>query len=149
FIYLNTNKRGVVIDLTRAEGQQIFDRLISRADVLIHDVPPSERATLGLESVVLRERHPALIIAGVSVFGDSGPYAAYKGYELTASNAAGWSFLSPGASAYPDLPPLKCFGSQCDFQGGIHTAITILAAYLHRLQSGDGGQSIEISEQEA
>ena len=67
----------------------------------------------------------------------------------TASNASGWSFLSPGASPYPDLPPLKCFGSQCDFQGGIHAAITILASYLHRSRSGQGGQSIEISEQEA
>jgi crotonobetainyl-CoA:carnitine CoA-transferase CaiB-like acyl-CoA transferase len=149
FMYLNMNKRGVIIDLTRAEGQQLFDELIDRADVLIHNVPPSERATLGLESAALRERHPGLIIAGVSVFGESGPYSAYKAYELTASNAAGWSFLSPGASPYPDLPPLKCFGSQSDFQGGIHAAITILAAYLHRHQSGQGGQSIEISEQEA
>lgn len=149
FIYLNTNKRGVVIDLTRAEGQQLLDRLLNRADVLIHNMAPPQRATHGLESAALREHHPELIIAGVSVFGEAGPYAAYKGYELTASNASGWSFLSPGASPYPDLPPLKCFGSQCDFQGGIHAAITILASYLHRSRSGQGGQSIEISEQEA
>jgi crotonobetainyl-CoA:carnitine CoA-transferase CaiB-like acyl-CoA transferase len=148
FVYLNANKRGIVLDLTRSEGQQLFDSLLSRADVLIHNVPVSERPTLRLESAMLSQRHPKLIIAGVSVFGDSGPYAAYKAYELTASNSSGWSFLSPGASPYPDLPPLKCFGSQCDFQGGIHAAITILAAYLHRRQSGRG-QSIEISEQEA
>lgn len=149
FIYLNTNKRGVVIDLTRPEGQQVFDSLLGRADVLIHNVPPSERARMELDSAALRQRHPGLIIAAISVFGDSGPYAAYSGYELTASNASGWSFLSPGASPYPDLPPLKCFGSQCDFQGGILAAITILAAYLRKLQSGQSGQSIEISEQEA
>src|SRR5262249_8465161 len=69
FIYLNTNKRGVVIDLRQTEGQQLFDRLLRRADVLIHNVPPPERAALGLESAILRQRYPALIIAGVSVFG--------------------------------------------------------------------------------
>jgi len=104
---------------------------------------------MGLDSAALRTHHPRLIVAAISVFGDSGRYANYKGYELTASNASGWSFLSPGASPYPDLPPLKCFGSQCDFQGGVHAAITILAAYLQRLKSGHAGQSIEVSGQEA
>jgi crotonobetainyl-CoA:carnitine CoA-transferase CaiB-like acyl-CoA transferase len=149
FTYLNTNKRGIVVDLKRSEGQQLLAELLNRADVLLHNVPPSERGAAGLDSAVLRARHPRLIVAAISVFGESGRYANYKGYELTASNASGWSFLSPGASPYPDLPPLKCFGSQCDFQGGVHAAIMILAAYLHRLKSGDAGQSIEVSEQEA
>ena len=149
FIYLNTNKRGVVIDLKSTEGQQLLSELLNRADVLLHNVPPSEREATGLETDVLRTRHPRLIITAISVFGESGQYANYKGYELTASNASGWSFLSPGASPYPDLPPLKCFGSQCDFQGGVHAAITILAAYFQRLKSGHAGQSIEVSEQEA
>jgi len=149
FSYLNTNKRGVVIDLTRAEGRQLLSELLNHADVLLHNVPPSKRISVGLDSAVVRARHPRLIVAAISVFGESGPYAGYKAYELTASNASGWSFLSPGASAYPDLPPLKCYGSQCDFQGGVHAAITILAAYFHRLKSGPSGQSIEIAEQEA
>jgi crotonobetainyl-CoA:carnitine CoA-transferase CaiB-like acyl-CoA transferase len=149
FLYLNTNKRGVVIDLKQAEGRQLLSELLNRADVLIHNVPPPERDAAGLGSAVLRARHPRLIVAAISVFGESGPYSGYKGYELTASNASGWSFLSPGASPYPELPPLKCFGSQCDFQGGIHAAITILAAYFYRLKSGNTGQSIEVSEQEA
>lgn len=149
FTYLNANKRGVVLDLKRREGQQLLFELLNRADVLIHNVPPAERSNSGLDSTLLREHNPRLIVAAISIFGDSGPYANYKGYELTASNASGWSFLSPGASPYPDLPPLKCFGSQCEFQGGVHAAITILAAYFHRLRSGHAGQAIEISEQEA
>ncbi|MBV8356994.1 MAG: CoA transferase [Deltaproteobacteria bacterium] len=149
FIYLNTNKRGIVIDLKKPEGQHLLSELLNRADVLLHNVPPAERGTTGLDSAALRTSHPRLIVAAISAFGESGQYANYKGYELTASNASGWSFLSPGASPYTDLPPLKCFGSQCDFQGGVHAAITILAAYLHRLESGHAGQSIEVSEQEA
>lgn len=149
FIYLNTNKRGVVIDLGRAEGQQLLSELLNRADVLLHNVPPSQRSAAGLDSAVLHARHPRLIVAAISIFGESGPCAGYKGYELTVSNASGWAFLSPGASPYPDLPPLKCFGSQGDFQGGVHSAITVLAAYFHRLKSGQAGQVIEVSEQEA
>jgi crotonobetainyl-CoA:carnitine CoA-transferase CaiB-like acyl-CoA transferase len=149
FIYLNTNKRGITVDLAQAAGQQLLSELLNRADILIHNVPPAQRAAWGLENAALLGRHPRLIVAAISVFGGSGPYASYKGYELTASNASGWAFLSPGASPYPELPPLKCFGSQCDFQGGVHAAMTILAAYFHRLKSGDAGQVIEVSEQEA
>ncbi len=148
FSYLNTNKRGVVTDLKRSHGQQLLAYLLERADVLIHNVPPSQSAASGLESAALCARYPRLIVAAISIFGETGPYAHYKGYELTAANASGWSFLSPGASPYPDLPPLKCFGSQCDFQGGAHAAIATLAAYYYRLKSGQG-QAIEVSEQEA
>jgi crotonobetainyl-CoA:carnitine CoA-transferase CaiB-like acyl-CoA transferase len=148
FIYLNANKRGVVIDLRRAEGQKLLSQLLQRADVLIHNVPPVERAASVGDSQSLCARHPQLIVSAISIFGENGPYAGYKGYELTAANASGWTFLSPGASPYPDLPPLKCFGSQCEFQGGAHAAITVLAAYLNRLKSGKG-QAIEVSEQES
>ena len=147
FIYLNANKRGVVADLKRPEGRDLLARLLERADVLIHNVAPPDRSAHGLESAALYAKYPRLIVTSVSMFGDTGPYADYKGYELTAANAAGWAFLSPGASPYPDLPPLKCYGSQCDFQAGAHAAITTLAAYLHRLKSGKG-QAIDVSEQE-
>jgi crotonobetainyl-CoA:carnitine CoA-transferase CaiB-like acyl-CoA transferase len=147
FIYLNANKRGVTADLKRPEGQELLARLLEGADILIHNVPPSDRAASGLDSTALCAKYPRLIVTSISFFGDSGPHANYKGYELTASNASGWAFLSPGASPYPDLPPLKCFGSQCDFQGGAHAAFTTLAAYMHRLKSGKG-QAIDVSERE-
>jgi len=147
FIYLNANKRGVVADLSRAEGRELLARLLAGADVLIHNVAPGARAAQGLDGTALSAKYPKLIIAGISMFGDSGPYANYKGYELTAANASGWANLSPGASPYPDLPPLKAFGSQCDFQAGAHAAITVMAAHFSRLTSGKG-QVIEVSEQE-
>jgi benzylsuccinate CoA-transferase BbsF subunit len=86
-------------------------------------------------------------VTSISMFGDYGPYSNYRGYELNAAHASGWAFLSPGASPYADLPPLKCFGHQLDFQGGAHAAIVTLAAYLSRLQSGKG-QAVDVSEQE-
>jgi crotonobetainyl-CoA:carnitine CoA-transferase CaiB-like acyl-CoA transferase len=147
FIYLNTNKRGVVADLTRPEGRELLAKLIADADVLIHNLPPSERAAQGLDSAALGTAHTKLIVTSISIFGDTGPYADWRGYELTVANAGGWAYLSPGASPYPEQPPLKCFGSQGDFQGGIHGATVTLAAYLNRLKTGKG-QAIDVSEQE-
>ena len=147
FIYLNTNKRGVVADLTRPEGRELLAKLLADADVLIHNVPPSERAAQGLDSAALCAAHPKLIVTSISIFGDTGPYADWRGYELTVANAGGWAYLSPGASPYPEQPPLKCFGSQGDFQGGIHAATVTLAAYMNRLKTGKG-QAIDVSEQE-
>jgi len=147
FIYLNANKRGVVADLKRSEGREMLARILERADVLFHNVPPADRAAHGLDSTALCAAHPKLIVTSVSIYGDSGPHANWRGYELNASNAGGWAYLSPGASPYPELPPLKCFGSQADFQGGVHAAIATLAAYVHRIKSGKG-QAIDVSEQE-
>jgi glutaryl-CoA transferase len=149
FIYLNTNKRSVVADLTTCEGQELLDKLLANADILIHNVMPGacERTSRGLNSEALLAKFPKLIVTSVSRFGDTGPYADWNGYELTSSHAGGWAFVSPGSSPYPDLPPLKCFGSQCEFQGGIHAATVTLAAYIHRLKSGKG-QAVDVSEQE-
>ena len=147
FIYLNANKRGVVADLKRPEGRELLGKLLEGADILIHNVAPDARAAHGLDSAALTAKYPRLIVTSISMFGDTGPYANYKAYELTASNAGGWANLSPGASPFPDLPPLKCFGSQCDFQGGAHAAFTSLAAWLHRLKSGKG-QAIDVCERE-
>jgi crotonobetainyl-CoA:carnitine CoA-transferase CaiB-like acyl-CoA transferase len=147
FTYLNVNKRGVVADLTEPRGREMFRRLLERAGVLIHNVSPAERGSQGVQSEALSKEHPRLIIAAISIFGETGAFANYRGYDLTAANASGWAFVSPGASPYADLPPLRCFGDQCDFQAGVHTAMIALAAYLHRRKSGNG-QSIEISERE-
>ncbi|HVN89794.1 MAG TPA: CoA transferase [Candidatus Binataceae bacterium] len=147
FIYLNTNKRGVAADLRTAEGQKILHSLLKDADVLIHNIAPADRAQYGLDPKALNAAYPQLIATSISMFGDYGPHANYKAYEMNAAHASGWAFLSPGASPYPELPPLKCFGSQLDFQGGAHAAIASLGAYIFRLQSGKG-QAVDISEQE-
>ena len=147
FIYLNANKRGVTVDLGQSEGRELLGRLLEKADILVHNVPPRERAHQGLDSPTLCAKYPALIVASISMYGDRGPRANWRGYELNASNAGGWAYLSPGASPYPELPPLKPFGAQCDFQGGAHAALTSLAAMRHKLRTGKG-QAIDVSEQE-
>jgi crotonobetainyl-CoA:carnitine CoA-transferase CaiB-like acyl-CoA transferase len=148
FVYLNTNKRAVTADLGKPEGRELLGRLLEKADILIHNVTPYERANQGLDSAALCAKYPGLIVASISMYGDRGPRANWRGYELNASNAGGWAYLSPGASPYPELPPLKPFGAQCDFQGGAHAALTSLAAMRYKLRTGKG-QAIDVCEQEA
>jgi crotonobetainyl-CoA:carnitine CoA-transferase CaiB-like acyl-CoA transferase len=147
FAYLNANKRGVVADLRAKDGRASFARLLEHADILIHNVTPRARDGYGLASVALTTAFPTLVITAISIFGETGPFANYLGYELTAANASGWAFVSPGASPHAELPPLRCSGDQCDFQAGVHAAMVALAAYLSRLRTGKG-QAIEISERE-
>ena len=103
-----------------ARGTRVASAVCSaKADILIHNVPPYERANAGpRQRGAVREASRARSSTSISMFGDRGPRANWRGYELNASNAGGWAFLSPGASPYPDLPPLKPFGAQCDFHGG-------------------------------
>ena len=147
FIYLNGGKLGVTLDLTDAPQRATFARLLADADILIHNVPVPERRAVGLDRERLRAEFPALIIGAVSPFGDFGPYHAWKGYELNVVNAGGWAYLSPGSSKYPELPPLKIFGSQGDFQAAMHVAFAALAAIWRRLATGRG-EHLEVSGQE-
>jgi crotonobetainyl-CoA:carnitine CoA-transferase CaiB-like acyl-CoA transferase len=112
----------VTADLHTPEGREFLGRLLATADILIHNVAPSERSQLGLDSQELCAEHPGLIVTSISMYGDTGPHAGWHGYELNASNAGGWAFLSPGASPAPDLPPLKAFGAQCDYHAGAYAA---------------------------
>ena len=114
---------------------------------MIHNVHPSERALRGLDRESLSKNFPSLIAVSISPFGDSGPYRDWKGYPLNIENAGGMAFLAPGASEFPDMPPLRAFGDQADYQGGLHACFAALAMYLNRL-GGGAPSTIDISQQE-
>jgi crotonobetainyl-CoA:carnitine CoA-transferase CaiB-like acyl-CoA transferase len=148
FLFLNAGKRGITLDLDTRDGREGLHRLLKEADVLIHNVPPAERARLGLESEGLCAGFPELIVATVSAYGASGPRANYLAYELNAFHASGAGSVNPLTSPYPELAPLRLSGSQAEFEGGLHVAMVTLAALWHRLESGRG-QAVDVSEQEA
>ena len=147
FLYLNADKRGVTLDLHDAADRRRLDDLLVRADLLIHNIPPAERNAVAMDSAALCDQHRRLIVAAVSPFGERGPRAHYRAYELNAAHSSSMPVTGPGASPFPELPPLKLFGHQADLQSGTMTAFTALAAYFNRITSGCG-QSIEVSEQE-
>ena len=144
FLYLNTNKRGVTLDLRHQQDE--LHRLIRWADILVHNYPPRDMATRGIAYDIFRELNPRLVMCSITPFGLTGPHQDYHAYELTVAHAGGWAWLSPGASDRPDLPPLKAFGQQCDFQGGLAAATATLGAYTAALATGRG-EHIDLSVQ--
>ncbi len=146
YLYLNCNKQGVTLDLRDLKGQELLYRLAEDADVLLHAHPPKEAAALGLDYERLREVNPRLVMASISPFGQSGPYRDYKAYDITTASAGGWTWIN-GWPGHPQMPPLKTFGQQTEYQAGVNAALASLGALFWRLRSGRG-QHIDISAQE-
>ena len=147
FLYLNTNKYGVTLDLRQAAGQEIFQRLLKDADVLIHNYHPTEMASRGLDYSRLHKLNPRLVMTSITPFGLSGPHKDYQATDLTLWNVSGVAYLNGGGPGTDQLPPLKAFGQQAGFQAGVNAAVASLGALFARLSSGEG-QHIEISAQE-
>jgi crotonobetainyl-CoA:carnitine CoA-transferase CaiB-like acyl-CoA transferase len=147
FLYLNTNKRGVTLDLRQPDGQALLRRLAGDADLLVHNFPPAQMAGHGIDVDALRAQNARLIVTSITPFGMTGPHRDYEATELTLWNAGGIAYLNGGGPGSDDLPPLKAFGQQADFQGGLNAALASVAAVLARLGTGLG-QHVTVSIQE-
>src|SRR6195256_4566758 len=145
FLMMNRNKRGIVVDLKTAGGKKIMRRLIASADVLVENFAPGGMDRLGFGYQELKKDHPGLIYCSLSGFGRTGPYQHRRGFDLMAQAMSGiMSF--PGDR--PDSPPVKCGAPLSDITAGLLAAMGLLAAYAHRLKTGEG-QWIETSLFEA
>jgi len=145
YLYLNTNKRGAAIDLGKDRAALID--AAGWADILVHNYAPRRMAELGIDYAALSARNPRLVMCSITPFGLTGPHKDYKACELTITNAGGWAWLSPGASEHPELPPLKAYGHQAEFQAGVAAAMTSLAAHSRAIRTGCG-EHIDLSAQE-
>jgi crotonobetainyl-CoA:carnitine CoA-transferase CaiB-like acyl-CoA transferase len=146
FLALNTNKRGITLDLTRSADRARLDEVVASADVLVHNHVPREMEALGLAYERLRAIRPELVMCSITPFGLTGPHRDYRAEELTVQHGGGWGWLSPGASDFPELPPLKAFGHQADFQAGVAANAASLAA-LYRARGTGQGEHIDLSSQ--
>ena len=144
FWAINRNKRGVVLNLKDPRGQAIFRELAARADILVENFRPGVMASFGLDYARLREVNPGLIYASISGFGQTGPYADRGGFDLVAQGMSGIMSVT----GEPGRPPVKCGIPVTDLAAGLLALQAILAAYIHRLRTGEG-QYIDTSLLEA
>src|SRR5882672_9031262 len=145
FLMMNRNKRGIVLDLKTAGGKQVLRRLIAGADVLVENFAPGAMERLGFGYEELHRDFPALIYCSLSGFGRTGPYKHRRGFDLVAQAMSG---IMSFTGERPDGPPVKCGAPLSDITAGILAATGILAAYAHRLKTGQG-QWVETSLFEA
>jgi itaconate CoA-transferase len=135
FVWLNRSKESLTLDVKHAKAGEILGRLIGRADVFIQNLAPGAAARLGLGADGLTEKHPRLVVCDISGYGDTGPYASKKAYDLLVQSEAG--VLS--VSGTPEVPS-KVGVSIADIATGIYAYSGILTALYRREKTGKGGR---------
>jgi crotonobetainyl-CoA:carnitine CoA-transferase CaiB-like acyl-CoA transferase len=141
FFFLNTNKRGITLDVATAAGRNIFARLVADADVLIENYPPKQMREWGLDYATLSAVNPNLVMISITPYGQTGPYSGWNGYDLNAFHLSGASSRYCGR---PDEPPLAHGAFSADFFGAVAGAAWGLAAVRGRQRVG-GGQHVDVS----
>ena len=145
FLFYNTNKRSVTLDLHSDRGRELFRRLVADADVVIESHPVGYMDSLGLGYEALRQVNPGIIVASVTPFGQTGPWKDYGSSDLIVLAASGFMQIT----GEPDGPPMRQGNDQSHFPGAQFAAASILAALYHRDLGGGEGQYIDVSLQEA
>lgn len=134
FQSFNLNKRSLTLDLTRAEGQEVFRRLATQADAVANNMRGDLPERLGLTYAALADANPAIICAHLSAYGRDNERARWPGYDYLMQAEAG--FLS--LTGEPDAPPARFGLSMVDFMTGAQMAIGLLAALLDAQRTGEG-----------
>jgi itaconate CoA-transferase len=133
FVWLNRGKESLTLDLTKDEDKELLRRMIARADVLVQNLKPGAMARLGLSVKSLCAAYPQLIACSISGYGDSGPLAQRKAYDLLIQAECGLASVTGG----PD-GPARVGLSVVDVATGITAQTAILEALIARGRTGKG-----------
>jgi len=147
FLYLNTNKKGITLDLSRGDDQEQFKKLVRWADILIdnHLYNVLENSGFGWDQ--LQGLNTGLIYTSITPYGRTGPRSTLQGDELTVIHGGALANLLPARSEDIDLSPVKMGGYFAGYHGGLIAALTSMALFL-ALQKTGIGRMIDISLEE-
>ena len=134
FNAVNRGKRGVVVDLKQAAGRDAIRRLAVSSDVLVENYRPGVLSRFGLGYEELARRHPALVYASISGYGQTGPSAGKGGFDLVAQGVSGLMSVT----GEPGGPPVKVGVPITDLGAGLFAVSGILATLLARARTGRG-----------
>ena len=139
FVWLNRGKESLVLDLAREDDKALLAAIIAKADVLVQNLKPGAIAKLGFPLEQLRRAHPRLVICSISGYGEEGPYAKRKAYDMLVQAESGLASITGSPEA-----PARVGVSVCDIAAGMNAYEAILEALLAREKTGDGA-AISIS----
>jgi formyl-CoA transferase len=144
FTQLNSNKRSLALDLKSPEGKTILEKLIRQADMFVENFGPGVVDRLGFSWERMQELNPGLIYGTVKGFDDQSTYSDLKAYENIAQCAGGVA----STTGFWDGPPTVSGAALGDSNSGMHLAIGLLTAWIHRQKTGKG-QRVSVSMQDA
>ena len=140
---LNTNKRGVTLNLKTAGGCELFKEMIKRADIVVENFAPGVMDRLGVGWSVLHEINPRLIYGTGTGYGLSGPDRDNLAMDVTIQASSGMMSVT----GMPDGPPMRAGASIVDFLSGVHLYAGIMTALYERTQTGEG-RLVEVAMQD-
>jgi itaconate CoA-transferase len=139
FVWLNRGKESICLDLTKQDDKALLAAMLARADVFVQNLKPGAVGKLGFPIERLRREHPRLVICSISGYGEDGPYAARKAYDMLIQAEAGVASITGGPDA-----PARVGVSVCDIAAGMNAYEAILEALIARGRTSDGA-AISIS----
>jgi itaconate CoA-transferase len=134
FVWLNRGKESVVLDLTKAEDKSLLAAMIARADVFVQNLKPGAVAKLSFPIAELRRKYPRLICCSISGFGETGPLAMRKSYDMLIQAESGLASITGTAE------PSRVGVSVCDIASGMNAYEAILEAVIDRQRTGEGAE---------
>lgn len=137
----NRGKVSLALDLRQPEGRAVLYRLVPRVDVVIENLSPAAAKKLGIDYPTLSAINPRLIFVSSTAFGDVGPYAQRKGFDIIAHAASGVMSNYADEAAVPRGPGAIPY---VDIATGMFNALGIVSALFHRQRTGEG-QKLETS----
>jgi crotonobetainyl-CoA:carnitine CoA-transferase CaiB-like acyl-CoA transferase len=144
FRALNRGKRSALVDLARPEGIAVFERLVTGYDVLFEQFRPGVLERLGMGHERLLARHPRLVVAALTGYGQSGPLCDRAGHDLDYLARAGLLGLQGPSDGKPQVPAFQA----ADTSGALFAVVAIVSA-LYERQSTGAGKILDISMLEA
>jgi formyl-CoA transferase len=138
--YRERNKLAITLELKTAQGVALFKELVRRADVVTENFSVGTMERLGLGYEALREINPGLVYASITAFGQHGPYADQRGYDILAQAISGYMSIT----GFPEQPPTRSGQSISDYYAGMLCAFSIMSALHYRQRTGQG-QRIDLA----
>ena len=145
FLFYNTNKRSITLNLETSTGRSLFRRLVESADVLVETFPVGYLEAMDLGYPSLKLLNPGLVMASITPFGGTGPWKDYLSSDLV--SMAAWGYMQ--ITGDPDEPPLRLGNEHSHFPASQYAATAILAGLYHRDAVSGVGQHIDVSLQES
>jgi CoA:oxalate CoA-transferase len=132
--YRERNKLAITLELKTPRGVELFKQLVTRADVVAENFSVGTMERLGLGYETLRQTNPRIVYASVTAFGQHGPYAMQRGYDILAQAISGYLSIT----GFPENPPTKSGQSISDYYAGMLCAFSIVSALHYRHRTGHG-----------
>src|SRR5438094_4786869 len=138
--YRDRNKLAITLELKTPRGVELFKELVRRADVVTENFSVGTLERLGLGYDDLKREKPDIIYASITAFGQHGPYATQRGYDMLAQAISGYMSIT----GFPEHPPTRSGQSISDYYAGMLCAFSIVSALHYRHRTGKG-QRIDLA----